>query len=324
MGTTNTRAWLMCGERIIASSRRAIGVRDAARAGSSQPIRDTLHDLLAELTHSQRNEGSCPPTCVAAAGMIGSSLGIREIPHVSAPAGIEELTAAAQWLSYPEITALPILLVPGVRTGSSLANTDQVREIDVMRGEETICAGLIAAGTINPPAVVIGLGSHWKTIELEQNGKIAKCTTSLSGELVHAVQLQTILSSSISTDPPQHLAPEWLEAGMREQRRSGLGRALFCARLLDLEGQGTKQERLTFTIGAFIASDLDPLLSSKVLSKNLSVFLVGSTAITEAWQWALLQHSISATVVSQRSAEEALLLALRKIASAALVARNYV
>ena len=321
MGTTNTRAWLMRGDCLAASAKRAMGVRDTAKAGSSIPAHEALRELIAGL-RAQHSENPCAPVCVVGSGMIGSSLGLMEVAHLHAPVGIEELSEASRWRHFPDVTDLPVLLVPGIRSGLSGDSAQAVHEIDVMRGEETLCAGLVASGMVTGPAVVLSLGSHWKAIALDQNGRIRSSVTSLSGELIHAVQLQTILSSSVSPERPQHLSADWVEAGMREQRRSGLGRALFCMRLLDLERQGTKEDRLAFIIGAFLGSDLDALLARNVLKTNVPVAVVGTPPVAEVWRLALSRVSIFATVIHAEEAERGLLTGLRRILVACLRSAN--
>jgi len=67
-----------------------------------------------------------------------------------------------------------------------------------------------------------------------------------------------------------------------------------------------------------IASDLDALLTRWVLGSGARVVIVGYPAISAAWQTALSQKRIVATVVSQIQAETALLEALRRILTGAL------
>jgi 2-dehydro-3-deoxygalactonokinase len=308
MGTTNTRVWLMLGERVLVGSSEGFGVRNAAGEGGGQ-IRMALRDLIAKVRVSE----PCPPEYVAAAGMIGSSLGLAEVPHVHPPVGLRELMAGARWCHFPDVTEIPVLLVPGVRSGEAQPTIEAAHDLDVMRGEETLCAGLVALGLVTPPCIVLNLGSHWKAIQLDQEGRIQSSITSLSGELIHAAQLHTLVASSVSSKRPQYLAQSWIEEGMKEQRKSGLGRAAFMLRLLDIAGQGTKEDRLAFLIGAFIASDLDALLARGMLRRDLNVALVGAAALAEAWRSALTESAIHAKVISVAEAEKALLTALRLI-----------
>jgi 2-dehydro-3-deoxygalactonokinase len=323
MGTTNTRGWLMSGCRVIARVSAAVGVRDTARDGSKKRIHDALRKMIENLraqfkTTSKTASKSAAakltaPTCIAAVGMIGSPLGLADVPHVASPAGLAEIAAASKWFQFPEVTDLPVLLVPGVRSGPAQAGPapDWIHTADVMRGEETLCIGLSALGYVGPSAVVLNLGSHWKAIQLDADGRIASSITSLSGELIHAAQTQTVLASSVPHERVTTISERWKEAGMKEQRRSGLARALFSVRLLGLANQGTPQDRLSFLIGAFIASDMDALILRGVLSRNTQVAIVAGSASAQAWRSALAAISVPATVLSVSEAEDALLTGLR-------------
>jgi len=320
MGTTNTRVWLTCGDPVVAHATELIGIRDSAR-DDGRAIRNALRELIARVRHEAQQHGEvCTPNYIVAAGMIGSNLGLEEVPHVQAPAGIDELAAAARWCRFMEVSDLPFLLVPGVRSGSANATVESMLQIDVMRGEETLCAGLLALGIIEPPATVLNLGSHWKAIELDRGGRIRSSVTTLSGELLHAVQTHTVLVGSLARERPERLSSRWVEAGMKEQRRSGLARALFCVRSLDLAHEGSPEDRLAFAVGVFIAADLHAFLARSVIGSQHTVALVGHSAISEAWQTALSQNKIAATLISKKQAETALLEALRRILVGALPA----
>jgi 2-dehydro-3-deoxygalactonokinase len=245
--------------------------------------------------------------------MISSPLGLAEVPHVESPAGLAEIAAASRWFQFPDITGLPILLVPGVRFGPAEAKLEKIHTTDVMRGEETLCIGFTAMGYVQPPAVVLNLGSHWKAIQVNADGGIASSITSLSGELIHAVQTQTILAGSVPQERASAISEPWKKAGMKEQRRSGLGRALFSVRLLGLANQGTPEERLSFLIGAFIASDMDAFISRGVFSRDTPVVIVGASALAQAWRSSLAAMSVSASVLSVPETEDALLTGLRCI-----------
>jgi 2-dehydro-3-deoxygalactonokinase len=309
-GTTNTRVWLLRGDRIVAHAGAMIGVRDTARDGSSTRLEIALRDLISGVL-IQPDAQDCHPGYVAAAGMITSSLGLVEVPHVTAPAGAEELAANVRRYDFPDITHLPVLLVPGVRTGFPGIDLTTVESADLMRGEETICIGLVAMGLTPTPCTVLNLGSHWKVIGVDEGGRITKSITSLTGEMIHTIQTQTILASAVPHDRPRSLDPVWVEAGMREQRRAGLARAMFCVRLLEQGGRSTPEERLAFLIGAFIASDLDALMERKAISDP--VIITGGGAIAKAWQEALERSSLNASVVSHGELERALLMGLQRI-----------
>jgi 2-dehydro-3-deoxygalactonokinase len=316
-GTTNTRVWLTAGDRAIARARAGVGVRDTARDGSSNRLREALRELIDQVQDGARDRGFAPaPECIIAAGMITSPLGLAEVPHVPTPAGLNELAAATRRYSFPEITDLPILLVPGARSGPRQCDQETVGTTDVMRGEETLCVGLNALGLLKPRSTLLNLGSHWKVIELDQDARIASSVTSMTGELIHAAQTQTILAGSVPQARPDIIDQSWLEAGMREQRRSGLPRALFCVRLLEQGSDGSPEQRLSFLIGAFLASDIDAMIARGLFELKEEVVITGGGVIAEAWRGALAQNSIRAAMLADSEVETATLSGLRRLFSA--------
>jgi len=309
MGTTNTRVWLLCGDQIVASERQGVGVKVSASEGSTDSVISVLQSMISEVATHGAHEHQ--PACIAAAGMITSSLGLKEIPHVRAPAGLTELAEAAQWHRFPEISGLPFLLVPGVRTATESDST-----VDVMRGEETLCLGLVASGLVGLPGVVLNLGSHWKAIELDRGGRICSSVTSLSGELSDAVRNQTVLASSLPQKFPPELAWDWVERGMNEARKTNLPQTLFRIRLLELDNEGSAAERLAFLIGAFVATDLDALLARGNLFGK-QIVLNGHGAVVESWSRALEQKSVKTSILSAVDTERAFLTGLQQIVNKA-------
>ncbi len=301
----------MEGSRTIARETAPVGIGNSAREKSPKVIHETLRGVIASLCTN--NSAHCEPTYIAAAGMISSSLGLAEVPHVAAPAGIDELSAAAQWHLFDEVSDLPFLLAPGVRCGLANPKTEQIDMVDVMRGEETLCAGLIALNVVSRSGLLLNLGSHWKAIQLDDKGRVASSITSLSGELIHSAQQQTILADSVATNWPDRFSPDWLKSGMERARQSGLARALFCARLLNLSHQGTPEDRLAFAVGAFIASDLDALRKRGALPPTLEVRIIGHKALAEAWRFALDETGTASTIIDSATGENAFLTALRLI-----------
>lgn len=310
-GTTNTRAWLIGGDKILVRAEAMVGVRDSAREGSAAKLRATLKNLIAEVCrHSTEKPGG-----VIAAGMITSSLGLAEIPHIAAPAGIRELAAATLSFQFPEVAELPFLLVPGIRSGEAQGDCDSISEADVMRGEETLCVGLIEKKLAALPGAILNLGSHWKAIQIDKSGQIAFSRTSLSGELIYATQTQTILASAVPHERPENIDSEWADAGMREQQKSGLARALFCVRLLEQKCECTPNQRLSFLIGAFVAADFEGLSRQKILAPEKTVLLTGGGTIADYWEKILRRAGIGATIIRPDEVTAAFLSGLQAILS---------
>jgi 2-dehydro-3-deoxygalactonokinase len=316
-GTTNTRVWLTAGDHVIARAQTGVGVRDTARDGSSARLRGALRELINQVRDDSRHRGFAEsPDCVIAAGMFTSPLGLAEVPHVPAPADLNDLAAATRRYSFPDITDLPILLIPGVRSGPRECELETVGATDVMRGEETLCVGLAAIGLLKPRGTLLNLGSHWKVIRFDQDARIASSVTSMSGELIYVTQTQTILAGSVPQSRPTALYPTWLEAGMREQRRSGLARALFCVRLLEQGSDGSAEQRLSFLIGAYLASDIDAMVSRGLINPGSAVVIAGGGVIADAWRDALVASSVSATTLNDMEVENAILTGFQRVFSA--------
>jgi 2-dehydro-3-deoxygalactonokinase len=317
LGTTNARVWLAQGDRILARARAQVGVRDTARTGSHVLLRETLRSLIASVIQDAgQTQPNSRPSCVIAAGMITSSLGLAEVPHIPAPAGLAELAAATRRFDFPDVTDLPVLLVPGVRTGPSQGDRESLVESDLMRGEETLCMGLIALGLARKSGVVLNLGSHWKAVQIDDAGRVCGSITSMAGELIHAAQTSTILATALPTERPAAYDDAWIEAGMREQRRSGLSRAHFCVRLLEQGGGSTSADRLAFLVGAFLAVDLDGLLVRGAITSQTPVTIVGGGALAEAWERALIRASVPARAIPDNDIERAALVGMRGILAA--------
>jgi len=307
-GSTNTRVWLLKHGQVEARSSAMVGVRDTVREGSPAKLHATVRDLIAQVRAARPD---VRPTLVAGAGMITSSLGLAEVPHVMAPAGVEDLARGARQVTVPGITDLPCWLFPGVRCRAAVPS--EVVASDVMRGEETLCVGLTALGRVALPGTILTLGSHWKLIELQRDGAIARSRTSISGELIHSVQTGTVLASSLPEGRLEKLDVPWCRRGMAEARKSGLPRALFCVRMLDLDGGSNPEQRMSFLLGAFVEAELVALLDSGPLASGKPMVVVGSGAVAEAWRMALVAQNLPAQVLAEDQAEAAFLAGLGQL-----------
>lgn len=312
-GSTNTRVWLLHEGQVLARASAMVGVRDTARDGSADKLRAALRQMIAQVRAEQPG---MQPLLVAAAGMITSPLGLAEVPHVPAPARADDLARGAQRTTFPDIADLPFWLFPGVRSGEHAS--DDVSQMDVMRGEETLCAGLAVAERHPPPFTLLNLGSHWKLIQVDAAGRITRSRTTLTGELIHVTQTSTILASGLPAGKLERLDDAWCARGMTELCRSGLARTLFGVRLLEMKGRGTPEQRMSFLIGAYVAADQPALMQSGFLKPESPVLLAGSGAIAMAWQRALTAAKIPAQPLPGEEIESAFLSGIRHLAQLAV------
>ena len=312
VGTTNTRAWLTAGAEVLLRREAPVGARDTASDGHPGALARALRELLADL---RRALPVTAPRGILAAGMISSPQGLCEVPHLAAPAGLAELAAAAREQVLPEISDLPFVFVPGVRT-SSRPGADGISGHDVMRGEETQSLGLARLGMLAPGAALLNLGSHWKLVRLDLEGRVGFSVTSMAGELLQAIRAQTILASALPQGPLDRADATQVRRGMQEARRAGLARALFCVRLLELAGQTSPAERLAFALGALIGADFGHLEAA--LGAGTAVTIAGGEKTGGAWAQVLEEAGHPVRSLSAAQAEAGLLAGLRAIHAARL------
>jgi 2-dehydro-3-deoxygalactonokinase len=301
VGSTNSRAWLLDTASAGPAHVRAravvpVGVRDAAIAGSTAPVRDAVRRLITELS------ATGAPAAVVGAGMITSALGIREVPHVAAPVRIEDLARHVVTFTDPDLCQVPIWLVPGVRCdGPTILDTD------VMRGEETLVAGLLASGLAGPGTGVLNAGSHWKWIQIDGDGRIASSRTSLGGEVVHAVATTTVLKAALPEGPLRVVDEGWLIRGAEAAQAEGLLRAMFAVRLLQLQDRTTPEERHAYLVGATIAADVQALISRGLLATGGGIVVTGPERMAAAWARILAWAGVAARPLTDDQVEASFL-----------------
>ena len=300
LGTTNSRLWLMRGSAALERVSAFVGVRDTARTGNNLLLREQLRESIGSLELLARKAG-LSPSLVMGAGMLTSNLGLQEVPHVEAPAGLLQIRHRLVSAKFEDITHLPFYLVPGVRYSIQALGGEPAIISDVMRGEETLCIGLVALGAMGPGVTLLNLGSHWKAIQVDHGNQIVRSYTDLGGELIFAVQNHTVLTGSLPEGRPSELDRLWLGRGVTEETTSGLSRAMFRVRLLHLGGDTTPQQRFSFLVGAVIAHSMRHLDKNGMLERK--VVLCGGAGIAQAWEWALQAKGRIVANLSERTDE---------------------
>jgi 2-dehydro-3-deoxygalactonokinase len=303
------------GERVLGRERVTVGARDAAREGSARPLTEALGHLVRKVGDQCRAQGQPAPSLGVAAGMITAPEGLFEVPHVEAPAGPLDLARGAILRELPVAGALPMVLVPGVRTGPAEVDPEAIGASDVMRGEEALSLGLAARGHLPGGGVVLSLGSHWKAVHVDAEGRITLSVSTLAGELIHAIRAHTILTRSVSRGWPAALPAEWVTAGVGRGRTDGLPRSLYCVRLLDQRTGSRPEDRLAFLIGATVAASEDVLLPATGLPSH-TVALVGAPALVAAWMSVMRERGLDPRVVDETEREVAFRAGCRAVLAA--------
>ena len=244
-GTTHTRFTCVRAEQVLSHSEVRAGAGHAA-PGQNAALREAVAVQIAAL----EAELGCALGGVYASGMIGSPSGLCEVPHIAAPAGLEELAAAIVPVRLPDVWAHgAICFVPGLKFAAGDGGV-----ADMLRGEEAELMGALTEEDAHKRLAFVHFGSHNKLM-LVENGRIARCVTTLSGELLWAAAHHTILRGSLAEPDGQPLDEEHVLLGCAEAARHGLTRALFATRIHQLlEGASTAQA-LAYLYGALTAAD---------------------------------------------------------------------
>lgn len=296
-GTTTTRVRLWRNERVVWSGSRAAGARDTATDGSNARIRTALTDLFAELdTHAGH-----APEAVISSGMITSNMGLLEVPHLSAPVGMDDLADGIVRHDFPEITELPFYFIPGVKTLPISFNFDTLADADVLRGEEAECVGLRELLRLCHATLFLHFGSHHKVIATDAGGRVLYSRTAVTGELLSAVSEHTILRSS--TVPVATLEPsrDFYRAGLRAAEQHGVGRALFLVRVGEQLWGRSRSEMTSFLLGVLSQTDL-PLLDD---APDAAVVLYGKGALPQLLAEHLTASGRQATHVDEETSDQA-------------------
>ena len=171
-GTTNLRAALLDGEANVLDHREGrSGVGEDDAAGFAATF-DTL-------------TSGWPILPAIAAGMVGSRQGWREADYLPCPADPSGLAGALTRIEHDGRT---IAIVPGVCM-------DDPARPDVMRGEETQVAGLVATGVEDGTAVLPGTHSKWVTL---RDGRLVDFRTCMTGEVFAALSGHTVLRHTVT------------------------------------------------------------------------------------------------------------------------------
>ena len=249
-GTTNTRVSLVEDRTVVASKKISRGAKAGIddRDGLKIALKDTISAILSESSLSEKDIIK-----VLASGMITSEFGLYEVPHIIAPAGIEELHNTMVEVKFPEICSIPFVFVRGVKIlGGSLASTD------IIRGEETELIGIM--GDNEGECVYVLPGSHSKLIKTDSQGKIAEFSTMLTGEMIASLSANTILKDAVDLSISDYDV-EHLLLGYSYALEKGLNNALFKVRILKNVMKKSPQEVYSFFIGATLSGEIREILS---------------------------------------------------------------
>ncbi len=257
-GTTNTRMILLNeDDEPVHSAKVPVGVRDTAIDGNTGKLVSGVRECLDKILRQKQIDYS-DIKCVIASGMITSELGLADIPHIPAPAGIEELAGHMQKRCFPEICPLPIYFIPGIKNCLSEAGQENFTDMDMMRGEETESAALIRRFYDGRRMLLILPGSHTKFVEADNRGRITGCATSMAGELLAVLTKETILAKAVEYKfvNEQDYDRDMVLLGYKTAEKIGVSAACFQGRVLKTYVYEDYKKIANYILGAVLQNDI--------------------------------------------------------------------
>lgn len=185
-GSSNLRAWAMDDQgKVLASASSQRGMLSL----SPTEYEAELHQVI---------DGWLPATGqvpVLVCGMAGARQGWQEAAYLATPTRLDQLARGAVTPPLDD-ARLRVFLLPG------LSQSGAASHFDVMRGEETQLAGLLAktegfSGRVCLP------GTHAKWARLT-DGTVTQFATYLTGELYQLLAQQSVLKHSVGQDDLLH------------------------------------------------------------------------------------------------------------------------
>lgn len=238
------------------------------------------------------------------AGMIGSRQGWREAAYLPCPASPRQL--AAETLRFTTTGGRPVAIVPGLKFATP------ERDFDVMRGEETQIAGLIA-GEPGFAGLVILPGTHSKWVRVEKDGTIQSFQTFISGELFELLAKKSFLRHSVTENGGDVAKARDFKLGVARTAEAGLPflAALFSVRARHLLGDVDRRENLAYLSGLVVGGEIAAARATTAIAPGTAVRLVASGSLAGIYRTAF---DILGVAAAERDGDTLVLDGLRHLA----------
>lgn len=273
-GTSQVRAWAL-------SDSGEILQRASSARGMSTLTPDQFEGALFELIGGWLDDRRVID--VVACGMVGARQGWREAPYAEVPCAPQ----AVERMVRPEVAdgRLRVSIIPGLC---------QRAPADVLRGEETQIAGLLAEH-LDYSGVICLPGTHSKWVEVRE-GQVIAFQTFMTGELFALLSQQSVLRHGMQGDV-RHLDQQAFDAGLqagagRAQRLVGALFGLRAEGLLDGLPPAAARSRLS---GLLIGQELAALDERW---RGQRVCVIGDGESAERYRHALDTLGVAALTVS--------------------------
>ena len=248
-GTTNTRVSLVADEKIIDAVKFGVEILE------NETRKEALTRLLKGAVSNILDKNGVSPENVSriiASGMITSEIGLVELEHLTAPCGVKELSENLYETTFEEISKIPFVFIRGVKYISDDG-------VDMMRGEEAELYGLEENPCEN--CLYVLPGSHSKLILTDEEKRISRFSTCLTGEMINAIANNTILKSVIDLKQSAN-DRGYLQKGYVFAKENGMNAALFKVRTLSRFSSCDATQLFSFFMGVMLADEIENIINS--------------------------------------------------------------
>ncbi len=278
-GTSSLRGALLDGEGQVQQQREsAQGILNVKPGGFSAVFESFCGDWM----------GADDALCLIS-GMAGSRQGWIEAPYCPCPAGFSELARQLKWLPWPDSAHKRVAIVPGM-------SCERNGIPDVMRGEETQVLGAVGLLGLRNATLLLP-GTHSKWVQLRE-GRIEHFATFMTGEFYALLRRHSILARTLPANDGE-LLPAAFDQGLA-QALSGLSllQTAFSARTLALFERLETDALPSYLSGLVIGEELR---AQPEIDPEQPLVLIGSEALTARYQRALVQRSLTPTVLGAQA-----------------------
>jgi 2-dehydro-3-deoxygalactonokinase len=285
-GTTHLRLFL-CDE-----AGRALDTRNGAGVSG---LRDDVGGAFFRAVEQwDRAHGKLPAVLC---GMVGSTIGWREVAYLNCPARPETIAKSALCFA---ADGRPIAIAPGLTCRNRLLAPD------MMRGEETQILGAIRC----VPKLATGRqflcmpGTHTKWVSLK-DGAVEHFLTALTGELFDILHNHSVLVNAAGT--PEVVGGTEFSRALEQTKLypdAELIHLLFEVRSRQLKGELKRKDAAAYLSGLIIGQDVSG--AKRFFRNDLAeaghVVVIGSPKLTELYAQALKTRDLPVTRIDGETA----------------------
>lgn len=228
-------------------------------------------------------------------GMVGSSIGWREVPYLACPARPNNFAHGAIRLTYD---GRHVALLPGLKCRNRLGMPD------VMRGEETQIAGALQlAPHLQAGRHVLCMpGTHTKWVLLD-DGAVSQFQTALSGELYELLRRHSVL---VGGTEEQKSGPGFA-LGMETVRAcpdADMTHHLFSTRSRQLVGELERADAVAYLSGLVIGHDIAGARRAfgDEMTESGEVMVIGAPALAALYLQALAGFGLAGKAMAGNAA----------------------